>query len=38
MTWSNQLGKKIVFKGQFLANVFHGDGKLYLPNGDLYEG
>lgn len=38
MTWLNALGKKVVFKGQFLANVFHGDGVLNLPNGDFYEG
>ena len=38
MIYFNTDGKKIIYKGQFLANVFHGDGKLFLHNGDLYEG
>jgi len=38
MSWATKHGKKIVYKGQFLANVFHGDGTLHLNNGDFYEG
>ena len=38
MTWATKSGKKIIYKGQFLANVFHGDGTLSLHNGDTYEG
>lgn len=29
MNWQVE-GKKMVYKGAFLANVFHGDGKLIL--------
>jgi hypothetical protein len=38
MIWMTSNGKKITYKGQFLANVFHGSGSLYLHNGDFYEG
>jgi hypothetical protein len=30
--------KKNTYKGEFLANVFHGQGNLNLGNGDFYEG
>ena len=38
MSWHSRNGKKTVYKGQFLANVFHGQGVLHMPNGDFYEG
>ena len=38
MTWTTANGKKIIYKGMFMANVFHGDGTLNLQNGDFYEG
>jgi len=38
MTWTAPNGKKCVYKGQLLANVFHGKGNLTLQNGDYYEG
>ena len=38
MTWATSRGKKNIYKGQFLANVFHGSGILNLANGDYYQG
>lgn len=38
MSWTHLNGKKIIYKGEFLANVFHGQGKLQMHNGDFYEG
>lgn len=38
MTWATNKGKKNIYKGQFLANVFHGSGILNLANGDYYHG
>ena len=38
MTWLSRNGKKNVYKGQFLANVFHGLGSLQIYNGDTYDG
>ena len=38
MTWNGTNGKKNVYKGQLLANVFHGKGLLQLDNNDSYDG
>jgi len=38
MNWVVEGGKKMSYKGQFLANVFHGEGKLHCHNGDYYQG
>ena len=40
MTWhaNNNEVMKIVFKGDFYANVIQGTGTLKKSNGDIYKG
>ena len=38
LTFPDKHGGKAVYRGDFAANLFHGDGKLAWSNNDCYEG
>ena len=38
LTFIDKYGGKAIYRGDFTANLFHGEGKLVWSNGDSYDG
>jgi hypothetical protein len=38
LLWNDKYGGKAIYKGIFIINQFHGNGRLVWSNGDIYSG
>jgi hypothetical protein len=38
LVWNDKYGGKAIYKGTFIINQFHGNGRLVWSNGDIYSG